>query len=298
MDDLTDHFYRLTFENRFRKSLGDGFQSLFEELMSQRHPGDFMPCTPWGNVGDKKNDGFLKSKRTLFQVYAPREMSATEAKKKIGEDFAGALAHWKEKFDHWIFVHNADGLPPHLHEMILDLENANEGLTLEVWGFPELLSEFVKLPEDRRRDWLGPAPASHHKPGFEDIQIVLKDIESKDTSAPESIRSVPQGKIEYNRLSESVRGLLVAGMAKVEVVSDFFHQWPDAEFGERVCKAFREEYRSLKSQKLHPNEIYGELQIWTGGEAVATPERQVAVLAVLAYFFDSCDIFEEPPNPS
>lgn len=169
MDELTDDFYRLTFEVRFRRCLGTEFQSLFEELMSQRHPGDFMPCSPWGNVGDKKNDGFLKSEKVLFQVYAPREMSAAEAKKKIGEDFSGALKHWQDKFDRWVFVHNADGLPPHIHELIQGLERDNQGVTLDVWGFPELKSEFIKLSEARRRDWLGPVPSSHRKSGFDDI---------------------------------------------------------------------------------------------------------------------------------
>ena len=37
-----------------------------------------MACRPWGDRGDRKNDGFLKSERRL-QVYAPNEMSEAKA---------------------------------------------------------------------------------------------------------------------------------------------------------------------------------------------------------------------------
>jgi len=38
-----------------------------------------------GNAGDRKNDGYLRSERTLFQVYAPNEISANDATAKINE---------------------------------------------------------------------------------------------------------------------------------------------------------------------------------------------------------------------
>jgi hypothetical protein len=67
--------------------------------MSKAYPGDFIPCRPWGNVGDRKNDGYLKSERILFQVYAPNEMKMAETVKKIEEDFTEALPYWQKDFD-------------------------------------------------------------------------------------------------------------------------------------------------------------------------------------------------------
>jgi len=40
--------------------------------------------------------------------------------------------------------------------------------------------------------------------------------------------------------------------------------------------------------------IFAELQSWAGGVQRGTPEHQLAVLTVLAYYFERCDIFEEP----
>src|SRR5439155_23052641 len=87
VDDITRSHYEHKFEIAFLKAKGDAFQTLFENLMGKAHPADFIPCRPWGNVGDRKNDGYLKSERTLFQVYAPNEMNAAESTAKIDEDF-------------------------------------------------------------------------------------------------------------------------------------------------------------------------------------------------------------------
>lgn len=149
------------FENRFLKAKGDAFQTFFEELMGRAYRGDFMACRPWGKDGDRKNDGFLKSERRLFQVYAPNEMTKAAAVAKIKADFAGALQHWRTHFDHWTFVHNAhDGLPPHVQQVILDTERANLGVTIETWSLHELTPIFRTLSETDLAVWLGRLPLS------------------------------------------------------------------------------------------------------------------------------------------
>ncbi|MCP4701182.1 MAG: hypothetical protein GY862_30655 [Gammaproteobacteria bacterium] len=105
---------------------------------------------------------------------------------------------------------------------------------------------------------------------------------------------VPQGKIEANALSESVATLIKEGMSKADLVRQFFDKWHDPELGEKIANAFREQYQSLKEQKLTPNTIFSKLQAWVGGEQRGTPEHELAVLTVLAYYFERCDIFEEP----
>ena len=84
--------YDKDFRIAFLETRGDSFQRLFETLMGKVYPADFIACRPWGKVGDEKNDGYLPSKRILFQVYAPNEMSAKEAISKINEDFE-RIAH-------------------------------------------------------------------------------------------------------------------------------------------------------------------------------------------------------------
>ena len=44
--------------------------------------------------------------------------------------------------------------------------------------------------------------------------------------------------------------------------------------------------------ELEPDQIFSRLQEFTGFEG--DPKRQAAAMAVMAYFFDRCDIFEDP----
>jgi len=296
MDRLQQAFYEKDFRIAFLRSRGDEFQTLFERLMGLAYKADFMACRPWGNLGDRKNDGFLKSERRLFQVYAPNELEAAKAIAKITADFEGAKIHWGVHFDKWVFVHNAaDGLPAHVQELLLDFERANPGVTLEPWGLEELLLILRRLSLEDLESWFGVVPSEETKVelGFADLQIVLETIADRPAAPPTEVKAVPAGKIEANALSENVAALLKAGMPKAPLVDDFFSQWHDESFGERAAESFRAKYESLRG-KSRPDEIFAELETWAGGEQRGLPKHQLAVLAVLAYYFASCDIFEEP----
>ena len=264
--------------------------------MGLAYKADFMACRPWGNQGDRKNDGFLKSERRFFQVYAPNKMKAKKATDKITEDFEGAKVHWGKHFDKWTFVHNAtDGLPPHVQELLLDFEKANPGISLEPWGLEELMRVFRCLSPEDRASWLGHAPTEETKAklGFKDLRVVLESLAGKAAPSGAAVKPVPPGKIEANDLSESVATLIKNGMTKAPLVSDFLDKWHDETLGERLAVAFHKEYEHLRGS-IQPNRIFSELQAWVGGNSLGAPEHQMAVLAVLAYYFERCDIFEEP----
>ena len=293
---LSQAYYESRFENLFRAAKGNEFQTLFERLMGLGYKTDFMACRPWGNKGDRKNDGFLRSERRLFQVYAPNEMTAADAIAKITEDFEGAKIHWRTHFDKWVFVHNGtDGLPPHVQKLLLDFEKANSGITLEAWGLEEFRLIFRRLSSDDLIPWLGAAPSDETKArlGFADLRVVLESLGQRLAPANTPVREVPMGKIEANALSESVATLIKSGMVKAPLVEAFFSQWHDETLGERVADAFRAEYRRLRGQHS-PSQIFSELQSWVGGNALGSPEHQVAVVTVIAYYFERCDIYEAP----
>lgn len=295
--DLQQAYYEQLFEILFLKSKGNTFQGFFEKLMGLAYKADFMACRPWGNRGDRKNDGFLKSERQLFQVYAPNEMKETNAINKITEDFDGAIKYWRTHFGKWAFVHNADdGLPPHVQKVLLEFQQANQGISIESWGLEELRTVFRNISLEDKQTWLGFAPTVETKMrlGFCDLQAILESLSTQSVLVNLPINDVPQGKIEANTLSESVATLIKEGMSKADLVRQFFDKWHDPELGEKIANSFREQYKILRKQKLTPNAIYSELQKWVGGEQRGTPEHELAVLTVLSYYFERCDIFEEP----
>ena len=67
--------------------------------MVLKHPGGvFIPIEPYGNVGDRKNDGYIPARGEFFQVYAKNpEGKLASAAAKAKADFAGLNKHWQKK---------------------------------------------------------------------------------------------------------------------------------------------------------------------------------------------------------
>lgn len=296
MMSLQQAFYEQKYVIAFLREKGAAFQDFIEQLMGFAYKADFMACCPWGNRGDRKNDGFLKSERRLFQIFAPNEMTEGKAISKIQEDFEGAKAYWISHFDKWVFAHNAvNGLPPHVQKVLLDFERANPGITLEPWCMEEFRVVFRRLSADDLLVWFGAAPTAETKAelGFKDLQPILEHLSGQFAAFGQSVKEVPRGKIEANALSDIVATLLKEGMVKAPLVTQFIERWHDTTLGERIAKSFRAKYESLRDD-LTPNLIFAELQTWAGGTDRGTPEHEMAVLTVMAYYFERCDIFEAP----
>ena len=276
---LQQAYYEQKFENAFLRAKGTTFQEFFEKLMGLAYKADFMACRPWGNRGDRKNDGFLKSEQRLFQVYAPNEMTEAKATTKIREDFEGAKDHWGKHFSKWVFVHNAvAGLPPHVQQVLLDFEKENPGITLEPWCLEELRIIFRRLTLEDMESWFGAALTAETKAklGFKDLQVILETLAAQSVPSGQSVRDVPRGKIEANALSESVAILLKEGMSKAPLVEAFFNQWPDASLGGRTAKSFRAKYELLR-ESFTPNQVFAELQAWAGGADRGPPEHELVL---------------------
>jgi hypothetical protein len=206
--------------------------------------------------------------------------------------------HWGNNFDKWVFAHNAvDGLPPHVQKILLDFEQANPGITLEPWGLEEFRIIFRRLSLDDLVVWFGVAPTSETKAklAFKDLQVIFDHLAGQSAAPCQVVKEVPRGKIEANALSDSVSTLLREGMVKASLVTRFFEQYFDPTLGECIAKSFRAKYELLR-EEFTPNQVFSELQSWSGGESRGSPEHELAVLTVMAYFFERCDIFEEPRN--
>lgn len=298
-----DRYQQLSYEKDFRisflESKGDPFQKFFETLMNKVYPNDFMACRPWGSVGDRKNDGYLPSKKILFQVYAPNDISANKAILKIDEDFEGAKNHWEQYFNEWVFVHNThDGrLSPDIIKKLLDIQSHNPEIKISHWGYEELLIEFRKLDIEALESWFGTTidMQTSAKLGFDQLQAILQHIQLTPYIDKQDILEVSQRKIETNQLSPAVSDFLKIGMQKYNLVKSFFISWRDPNYEGQLASAFEKKYTELKNfnPALHPDLIFANLEEWAGGTISLEPAKKAAVLAILAYFFDKCVIFED-----
>jgi hypothetical protein len=294
-------WFIMKFEIAWLRGTGEAFQDLFSTLMEKRHPADFQRTRPWGSAGDRKNDGYLKSARTLFQVYAPNELKSTHAVAKINEDFQGALDHWHDHFGRWVFVHNSrEGLGPQVLRALLDLQTANPSITIEHWGFEELLRIVLDLSEDELTSLFG-APVTRRAlmdTGMPDLIPVLDHISRLEPTPEADLRPVPGDKLTQNMLSDHVKVLLKAGMSREALVRQYLRRHADPRQGDKIAAAFTAKYQSLRATPSSPDEVFADLQRWAGGAGIEAPHKQAAILAVLAYMFQECHIFDRPGDPT
>jgi hypothetical protein len=297
MDELTRAWYDVVFERDFLKKGGNEFQDWFADLMEKAYPNDFQRVRPYGNIGDHKCDGYLVSTKTVFQVYAPYAIDLATLLDKIDEDFLGAEAHWAERMRCWTFVHNDHrGLPAPAVQKLHDLRAQHKPLDVNTWSLEELRGIMRNLKSADLGTLLGPGPAARDLEllSFDKLRVVLLTVGRREAPDSTDIRPVSPEKLKANALSRSSATLLEVGRYKEKLVEEFFDGWHDPTLGESIAGSFREKYRELRDQQTAPDRIFGELHAYAGGGRRGDPEHEVAVLAVLSYFFERCDIFEEP----
>ena len=295
MDDTQRGFYGLKFEATFLRQRGTSFETFFARAMAHGFPGDFEPVRPYGPKGDLKCDGYRPSDGTVFQSYAPDSTKLVDLLHKIDEDFHGAVAHWGDKMRRWEFVHNdVRGLPAEAVRTLAELRQAHPNIEIAVLGEAEMRRVVMGLQPHQLEDLFGTVPSQRtlERLDFATLRPVLASIQRQIPDAEPPLDAPSPLKLQGNRLSGDAAALLRQGRMREKLVQDFFDVWPDPSFGEDIAEAFRTRYQSLKAVGLSPDKIFGELQAFAGGMD-GEPSRQGAVLAVLSYFFERCDIFED-----
>ena len=298
MDEVQTAFYRLRFREAFLEKKGTEFQDWFVRLAGYAFGSDFEAVRPYGKHGDLKCDGRRVSTSTIFQCYAPYQQKERELNNKIEGDFRGAHEHWDTWMAEWILVHNdTRGLPPTSYQLLDQLRQDHPDIRIKVWKETELQELVAAFPLHAQQALFGYAPS---KTGvetliLEDLKPVVDALQRTDTVPGQEPLTPPSvDKLTRNSLSEDAAGLLKIGRRKEALVEIWFSKSPNAELGERIAEAFRRRYAKLKDSDRSPDGVFTHLQQYAGmgGE----PAQQSAALAVLSYFFERCDIFEDPEN--
>jgi hypothetical protein len=101
-------------------------------------------------------------------------------------------------------------------------------------------------------------------------------------------------KLDFNQLSEFPRRLITAGIAQARMVEGYFDNNPDPTLRDRAGMLMKVEWFNLQRNSVTGDEafdvLYGRVAANVQGSREAT-----ASLALLAFLFESCDIFDNPP---
>jgi hypothetical protein len=295
-------WYWMHFENRFLRLKREAFQGWFVEIMELAYPGDFTGTRQGTSKGggDLSCDGFRQSNGCVYAVYAPRECGLKELNDKITSDLQSAVLHFGDRMRKWVFVHN-DEQPS--TETLLVLAGLNTAFpSVEVGEFvkKESLWEIVKqLSDGNLRRLFPPFPDTFTVDhiGFKDIQPVLRHLETASVPLELYISPPSPKKLSYNGFSPDSEEWLRRGRRKARLVGQYFEtNVVNPGLGEEIAERYRQRYQELDTAEWPSDEILRELYGFTGGFRFQDQHEQAAVLAVLAYFFELCDIFKNPPE--
>lgn len=295
MDETQRSSYGLRFENMFLRQKGKAFEALFARVMGHGFAGDFRPVRPYGPQGDLKCDGYRASDGTVFQCYAPDSIKLADLLKKMDEDFHGAVAEWGGSMRRWEFVHNdVRGLPAEANRKLEELRASHPNIHLAVFGEAEMRQVVMGLALHQLEDLFGVVPSQRtlERLDFAALRPVLIAIQRREPGAEPPVGVPSPLKLQGSGLSIDAAGLLRQGRRREKLVEELIDAWPNPNFGEEIAEGFRARYRSLKAIGLDPDQIFSQLQAFAGGMD-GEPSHQGAVLAVMSYFFERCDIFED-----
>jgi hypothetical protein len=299
MTPLQQSMFELGLRLAFHEKRGDEFQAFFSRLMGLRCPTDFIATRPWGNLGDRKCDGYHRPTRTLFQCFAPNDVALPNTLGKMKEDFEGALQHQAAFWDKWVFVHNApEGrLATDVVQLFTKFQRDRPGITTEAWGYYALRKIAFELSEADLRALLPsiPTPPDYADLGLRDIKPIVDHLATGEEPAEGNVTPPPPGKIAHNRLSQASAQMLTLGMAYSPLLKQYLSAHPDKTYGDRVAALFRGKYHLLAANGSEPDAILMDLFFFAAGPLPSgNLRRDAAVWTVLAYLFEHCEIFEQP----
>ncbi len=297
---------RKFFRSRILEADGQAFQDLFNRIMSLAVPG-FKPIKPHGNIGDRKNDGYVEATQTYYQVYAPEDLrkSHSEATSKLKTDLEGLKRAWPSVREFY-FVLNDKYKGPYpdaaqditaLKELYgLDKADIMLAKDLENIAFSKLdddeLIELVNFPPD-------PSDTPHLD--FSVLSEVVAHIMSMPSLPPDHEELVVpnwDAKIAFNGLGDIASRYLNAAAFKVGFVEEYLkHQ---SEFASQDLRdhliALYDHAKSSSSstERNNGDDIFFQML------RLGTPKQQApyqdAFLVVVAKYFEACDVFEAPED--
>lgn len=272
--------------------------------MSKAHGDDFVRVRPFGSLGDKGCDGYLQSNGQVFQCYGALNGDSGKVTYLIGKmdaDYTTAALKLPAIMKEWHMVHNlVDGLPANALLKLDELKKTDTERKFGFVGIESLERIIFSLDPSEIESLLGVVATSRDAQNLQPTELrdlVVEIVRAADQVHfdASTIGTVPVEKLTFNKLPSHWHSLIRGGWQNAHHVSAYLDRHPEPLTGEKIAQMFRVRYQYLKAQHLPPGEIMTNLYEMVTGIGNSSPARQVAAQAVLAFLFESCDIFEDHP---
>lgn len=299
---------RIIFKNRILESNGQKFEDLFVDIMTKSNI-EFQAVRAYGKIGDKKNDGFVKSSGTYYQVFAPEDIGNNktiyDAVNKLENDFRGLVHNWDDvcKIRKFFFVINDKyvGISPPILEKVIELNKSAEfsEIDIDIFSSKNLEGVFETLEESQVYDIVGCIPKQDmpllEYEALQETVSYLMNIEINDFEIENLVVPDFDEKIMFNGLSKTVSDKLISASYQEGTLLKYFKETPG--LNSILQKKFHAIYEKSKIDIIDSVEGFADRRFFYILDESCTKRTMpiiTSVLVLMAHYFISCDIFEEP----
>ena len=305
---MNKYIARIMLQNKIYTCQGQAYEDLFGQIM-QRSNGNFNLVKAHGNSGDKKNDGYDKTSGTFYQVYAPDDISKPstirDGVKKLRDDFDGLYKFWSVlcPIRKYCFVINDKykGVAPELHQELFRLSKEYPEINFDFFLAKDLEDVFLSLDMDGVISVVGFLPDATLQLDFSAltnvIEHLMNDIPNEFGNDHLVIPDFEE-KIKFNHLSDKIAVQLRNGSYQVGALENYFNknsEYTRADIQSRIVSAYNKVSKNIDPSL--PN--YSDC-VFVGIIEEIYPKGTIAIrnaiVVLMAYYFESCDIFEPPES--
>lgn len=300
-----DFFYRIMFENKLLTLSGAAFEDFFCDTMKLLSY-NFQAVKPYGNIGDMKCDGYNQETGDYYLVYSPddiqKESTQKNAISKIKKDINGIVTKWSDiKRINYVINTKKDKLPPPVCQVFIELQKDSILPEIKIFSMQEFQDIFMKLSEDKRQQLIGYVPTLNKlEMAFPVLSETIKYLE-KNYSSPftNGTLVIPDftNKIAFNKLSSKVAEFLNTARYSISKIDDFFNVTSDfskVNLQNILIKIYQEACNKISDQE----DDYSDKRFFYVFDNIRYNKECKSVadcaLIIMATFFETCDIFEEP----
>lgn len=306
MNNADKIYATLRFKNKIYESQGQTFEDFFVLIMTKVYE-NFQPVRAYGRIGDKKNDGFDKTTGAYYQVFSPEDITKNstirEAVSKLENDFRELYENWNNccliKKYYFVINDKYKGIDPLITQKAIDLDNEFTNVDINIFLVKDLQREFEKLNDVDVMEIIGFIP-SVSLPNIEygalgDVVSYLMSIELPESKNEKLVVPDFDEKIQFNGLSEEIKIILQRGSYQEGILKTFFNENPGLK--EELQEKFNALYLKSCEEISNSEEMASNLLFFYILDK-SCPKRTISIKScievLMAYYFSTCDIFEEP----
>lgn len=303
MNSQNKYFAEVVFKNKIFEKNWNSFEDFFTLIMQKKDPR-FIQVKPQWSKWDRKNDGFIKEEWIYYQVYspeAPLKSIASWAEKAIN-DFDWLYLYWDKicKIKKYFFVFNDkfNWVYPDILEALLTLEKKYKEVEFNIFTSSNLKDIFLSLKESDIYSIVWCIPEINNIAlDVSALSSVIEHLLNGKTESYEDRLYVPdfEDKIKFNLLSDKVKNILTKGWYEIWILEDYFNHTWNKNIRACIKDILKWYYNNWKEKWYVWDDLFFYI-LTSCKENIDSDSNAISssIIVLLSYYFESCDIFEEP----